>query len=220
VSDGLLFWDVDTQCDFMDPQGALYVPGAEQIDGAVGRLTRFAERHAIPVIADADDHRMTDAEISTEPDWVRTFPPHCMRGTPGAERIEATRLDWTLAVGPERLGAAAIEAALAVEWPRVLILKSQLDVFSNPNTEPILEAFSPRRIVVYGVALDFCVRCLIDGLLERRVPRVTLVTDATRAIRPQEAESLLDRWERAGVELTTTESVLRALARTERTATG
>jgi nicotinamidase/pyrazinamidase len=220
VSEGLLFWDVDTQHDFMDPEGALYVPGAERIGENLERLTGFAERHAIPVIADADDHQLTDAEISTDPDWVRTFPPHCMRGTPGSERIEATRLDWTLTAADERLGSAAIEAALGVEWPRILILKNQLDVFGNPNTRPIVEAFSPRRIVVYGVALDFCVRCVIDGLLACRVPRITLVTDATRAIRPQEAEGLLDRWARAGVELSTTDSLLREVGRTERTAAG
>ena len=216
----LIFWDVDTQWDFMHPDGALYVPGSEEITGNLARLTRTAEARAIPVVADSDDHELRDPEISTEPDFRATFPPHCMRGTEGAERVEATRLDWTLRVGHEPLQEAEIEHALTTSWPRVLILKKELDVFSNPNTEAVLEALRPDRIVVYGVALDFCVRCVVDGLLERDAAQIVVVSDATKAIYPTERELLMRRWEAAGVTLETTEGVLRAIDRTDRLAVG
>jgi len=42
-------------------------------------------------VASADDHELTDPEISDEPDFEYTYPPHCLRGTPGAERVPETK---------------------------------------------------------------------------------------------------------------------------------
>ena len=46
-----LFWDVDTQFDFMYPDGKLYVPGAETIIPNLQCLTSFAAQHQIPIVA-------------------------------------------------------------------------------------------------------------------------------------------------------------------------
>ena len=83
----LIFWDVDTHYDFMKPDGKLYVTGSEDIIPAVQALTDFAHAHRIPIVASADDHEPSDPEISDTPDWKSTFPPHCMRGTPGQRKI-------------------------------------------------------------------------------------------------------------------------------------
>ncbi len=87
-----VFWDVDTQVDFMSPDGKLYVPGAETLAPNLGRLTDYAHANRITIIASADDHVMAHAEISETPDFQDTFPPHCMRGTPG-QRLYGVRLD-------------------------------------------------------------------------------------------------------------------------------
>jgi nicotinamidase/pyrazinamidase len=81
----LLFWDVDTQLDFMRADGALYVPGSEEIIPTVGALTGFAYRRAIRIVASADDHVEGHHELSETPDFVTTFPPHCIRGPRGME---------------------------------------------------------------------------------------------------------------------------------------
>ncbi|HVD32752.1 MAG TPA: cysteine hydrolase family protein, partial [Gemmatimonadales bacterium] len=96
----LIFWDVDTLYDFMRSDGKLYVPGSEEIIPAVKKLTDFAHAHRIPIIASADNHEMSDAEISTSPDWKTTFPPHCMRGTPGQRKIAETELKNPLVIEP------------------------------------------------------------------------------------------------------------------------
>lgn len=216
----LLFWDVDTQVDFMDPAGALYVPGAEQITSNLARLTHKATCLSIPVIADADDHELSDSEICGEPDFQTTFPPHCLRGAPGAERVAATRLEWTLELGHDRRPLAEIRQGVETPWPRVLILKKRLDVFTNPNTDAVFEMLRPRQVVVYGVALDFCVRLLVEGLLDRGQRSIIIITDATKAIYPQIAEQLFRKWTSAGVRLETTESFLRQLEHPSRVAVG
>jgi nicotinamidase/pyrazinamidase len=208
VSVPLLFWDVDTQVDFMSPEGALYVPDAEVLTENLARLTRTAEAMSIPVIADADDHEWSDEEISSDPDFQTTFPPHCMRGTQGAERIPETTLDWTLEVGHEQLASDEIRYGLEQPHPRVLIYKKQLDIFSNPNTDIILEMLAPASVVVYGVAFDFCNRKVVDGLLERGQTGIVVVTDATKPIYPENVGPMLEGWEAQGVTLRTTEQLL------------
>ena len=91
----------------------------------------------------------------------------------------------------------------------ILINKHWFDVFTNPNVLPVVDALSPARIVLYGVALDVCDRYAIEGLLAHRPQiRLALVTDATRAIHPEQGEALLQDWEQRGVELTTAQKVL------------
>ena len=48
MSELLAFFDIDTQIDFMLPQGKLYVPGAEAIIPNLSRLMACAREHAIP----------------------------------------------------------------------------------------------------------------------------------------------------------------------------
>lgn len=214
MSAPLVFWDVDTQFDFLSPEGALYVPEAETLIPNLQRLTELAHELAIPIIADSDDHEWSDDEISDNPDFETTFPPHCMRGTPGARRIPETHQSWTLVAGHQPLGAAQIRVGLDQPHPRVLILKKTLNVFSNPNTETVLEWLRPESVVIYGVALDFCNRLVIEGLLARQQTNIVAVTDATKPIYPEDAQALLAQWEAQGVRLRTTEEVLRGAVST------
>lgn len=207
----VLFWDVDTQVDFLSPDGKLYVEGSDRLIPNLGRLTRAAERHDLPVLASADDHEPGDAEISDDPDFEETFPPHCMRGTAGAERVPATRLPGMTEIGHHALSDEELAEVIAPPPARVLIHKKRFDVFSNVNTERLLAAIDPARIVIYGVALDVCNRYAIEGLLERGRKGLSLVVDATQAIQPERGERLKADWEAQGVSLTTTDAVLDAL---------
>ena len=75
----------------MLPHGKLYVPGAEETAPAMKRLVDAARAAGIPHVASADDHELTDPEIVDDPDFTNTFPPHCLRGTRGAEKIPETQ---------------------------------------------------------------------------------------------------------------------------------
>jgi len=207
----LLFWDVDTQIDFMMPDGRLYVPDAESLIPNLERLTEAARRHGVPVIASADDHLPGDAELSDDPDFDRTYPPHCMHGTEGQRKIAGTAREDLVEIGKEALADDELVARLRPARA-VLLLKDRFDVFSNPNTEPVVELLDPGHIVLYGVALDVCVRQALEGLWRRGHRDLTLVTDATRPIDKAKGESLLQDWRGRGVELATTDEVLARLA--------
>src|SRR5260370_9475945 len=98
----VVFWDVDTQYDFMHAAGKLYVPAAERLIGNLARLTDYAHAHGIRIVASPDDHVMGHAEISDTPDWKPPFPPHCLRGTPGQRKIPETPLREPLLIDPSR----------------------------------------------------------------------------------------------------------------------
>src|SRR5439155_22887206 len=88
----VIFWDVDTQYDFMHADGKLYVPEAERIIANLQRLTDYAHAHGIRIVASADDHVMSHPEISDKPDCHGTFSAHCLRGTTCHKKIPQTAL--------------------------------------------------------------------------------------------------------------------------------
>jgi nicotinamidase/pyrazinamidase len=199
-----VLWDVDTQFDFVSPDGKLYVPGAEQALPAMGRLVEGARKAGIPHVASADDHELSDPEISLEPDLVSLWPPHCLRGTPGAMRLAETQQ-----VDPVVLGETEVDAS----WLRgreFLILKKAYDPFTNPNADRLLELLDPQEIVLFGVATDVCNDAAIRGLLARG-RTVAFVEDASRGLDEARTAACLAAWREGGVRFVTTDEVLDAL---------
>jgi nicotinamidase/pyrazinamidase len=205
----VIFWDVDTQYDFMKADGKLYVPGAEQIIPNLKRLTDFAHGHGIPVVASADDHVPTDPEISATPDWISTFPPHCLRGTPGQRKIPETALHDPLVMAAAKTDAARLAARVRAHQGDFLFTKQRFDVFTNENVAAVLDVLDPQDIVLYGVATDVCDRAAVAGLLERRPhTRLFVVTDAVKGIDKDVSEQLLKEWGEEGVRLIVTREVV------------
>jgi nicotinamidase/pyrazinamidase len=205
----LIFWDVDTLYDFMRSDGKLYVPGSEEIIPALEALTGFAHAHRVPVVASADNHEASDAEISDAPDWSTTFPPHCMRGTPGQLKIAETALKDPLVIEPELEDPGALSHRILAHRGDFILHKRTVDVFTNANVQTLLRTLEPEAIVIYGVATDFCDRYTVEGLL-RHSPRseLFLVTDAIRAIYPEKAGPLLQSWRERGVQEVTSAGIL------------
>ncbi len=134
-----------------------------------------------------------------------------MRGTPGQQKIVETTLRNPLVIEPEPEDPAALAERVRRHDGDILLHKHWFDVFTNPNVLPVVDALSPARIVLYGVATDVCDRYAVEGLLHHRpaIP-LTLVTDAVRAIDPAAGAALLQEWRRRGVRLATSAEVMAA----------
>jgi nicotinamidase/pyrazinamidase len=199
-----LLWDVDTQFDFMLPEGKLYVPGAEETAPAMARLVEGARVAGLVHVASADDHELTDPEISPEPDFLTTYPPHCLRGTRGARKVPETEQ-----VDPVPLGLLPVPDEYVV-GREFLLLKKHFDVFTNPHAARLIELVDPEEILVFGVATDVCDDAAIRGMLERG-RRVRFVEDAARGLDEARTSSCIAAWRTAGVELSTVDEVLSLL---------
>ena len=184
-----VFFDVDTQLDFMYPAGALYVPGAEKIVEQVAALNRFAGAHGIPLVSTMDAHTENDAEF-------QAWPPHCVAGSIGQHKPEATLLSERVVV-PNNLCELAVDGA-----QQILLEKQTFDCFTNVNLTRLLERLGAERYVVYGVVTEICVKLAAWGLLKTG-KRVELVADAVRSLSDAAAAAMTDAFLAAGGVLTT-----------------
>jgi nicotinamidase/pyrazinamidase len=175
-----VFFDIDTQIDFIYPAGALYVPGAERIIPVIAELNRRAPL----VISTMDAHSEDDPEF-------QIYPHHCVVSTCGQQKPPVT-LREKRAMIPSR-----------PEGLQQLILEKQkLDCFTNPNLLPLLAELNADRYVVYGVVTEICVRFAAFGLLKTG-KRVELVTDAVKALDKSAAQKMFSEFTAAGGCLTT-----------------
>lgn len=188
-----ILWDVDTQADFVRAGGKLAVPGAEEALPAMARVVEWARSEGIPHVASADDHELTDDEISDTPDWLTTFPPHCLRGTRGAEKVAETRQE-----DPVPLGLTPVPDKW-LEGREFLLLKKSVDVFTNPHADRLLELLDPDEVIVFGVATDICDDKAVRGLLARG-RRVRFVEDASRGLDEARTAACIADWRAAGVD--------------------
>ncbi len=182
------------------------MPGAEEAVPEMARVVRFAHATGLVHVASADDHELTDPELSETPDFSDTYPPHCLRGTPGAQKIEETAQ-----VDPLPLSHVAYPPGLLASLVRghreILLLKKSFDAFTNPNAEALLAELDPSEVILFGVATDVCNHAAVIGLL-RRGRRVTFVEDASRGLSEERTAACLAQWREAGVAFTTAAEIV------------
>jgi nicotinamidase/pyrazinamidase len=201
----ILFWNVDTQRDFMDEAGALYVQGAKTIRPNLKRLTDIAKDNNIQVVNTGDCHNPFSKEISLTPNFVNTFPPHCLPDEDGIDFIPETRPDTPYNI--DYLVDSDINVEAILRRRNVVIYKDDFDVFiGNRKTANILRVINPELVVVYGVATNVCVDKAVQGLLDRgRI--VYVVLDAIKEVPTISVDTVYNSWKNRGVKLVTVDEV-------------
>lgn len=179
-----VFFDIDTQIDFMYPAGALYVPGAEKILPAVADLNRRAPL----VISTMCSHAEDDPEF-------KVYPHHCVAGTASQQKPQILLREKRSTLPSRAEGAG-----------QLILEKQELDCFSNPYLAPLLAELNADRYVVYGVVTEICVRLCAFGLLKTG-KRVEIVSDAVKALDEADANKILAQFTAAGGYLTTAGAV-------------
>ena len=112
--------DIDTQNDFLNPKGTLYLPGSEQIIPNLKKLFTWAKEKNIPVISTVDSHIPDDPEF-------KEFPPHCVVGTWGHRKIPAALLDdFHVSKIGEKLDENILD-----RYQQVIFQKQTYNIFSN-----------------------------------------------------------------------------------------
>src|SRR5258706_11974790 len=168
-----VYFDIDTQIDFLFPAGSLYVPGAHKLIPALHRLNHHAAKHGHPLVSSMCAHTEDDSEF-------REWPAHCVVGTVGQLKPVETLLEKRAVIGVAP-GEHRIHGA-----EQILLEKNHLDITTSPHFRPLVTRLGADRYVVYGVVTEYCVRFAALALLETGKP-VTLVTDAIQALRAEES---------------------------------
>ena len=201
VSRDYIFWEVDVQRDFMLPGGNLYVPRAEKLLPNIRRLTAPARQGKVFLVSHGCFHTPNDPEF-------KTFPPHCVKGTPGAELVPEA-LTAKVARVPNDASATLPEDLS--QYQQILLEKQTLNVFESRHADELVRRLGKdAEFVVFGVVTEYCVSFAAKGLLERG-RRVAVVQDAIETLKKDDGESTMAELKRLGARLTTTEEALAAL---------
>jgi nicotinamidase/pyrazinamidase len=203
VSRDFIFWEVDVQADFMLPGGKLYVPGAEKLLPNIRRLTDPARQGHVLLVSHGCFHSPNDPEF-------KIFPPHCVRGTDGAELVPEALTDKVFRVPNE--ADAKLPDDLS-RYQQILLEKQTLNIFESRHADALVQRLgSAAEFVVFGVVTEYCVSFAAKGLLERGC-RVAVVRDAIETLKAEDGQKTVAELERLGARITTTDQALSALGR-------
>ena len=201
ISRSVVFWEVDTQADFMLPGGKLYVPGAERLLPNIRRLTDAARQGLVFLVSHGCYHPQDDPEF-------QTFPPHCIKGTEGSAFVPEALTDRVVIVPNET--TAALPRDL-FSYQQILLEKQTLDIFESRHAGKLLKQFGDDvEFVVFGVVTEYCVRFAAKGLLDRG-RRVSVVQDAIETLKVEDGERTVVELEDLGARFFTTADALALL---------
>ncbi|WP_328913713.1 MULTISPECIES: nicotinamidase [unclassified Streptomyces] len=182
---------VDVQNDFCEG-GSLAVPGGGDVAAAITDLigeTAGSYRH---VVATRDNHIDPGDHFSAHPDYVASWPAHCVAGTEGvgfhpnfAPAVASGAVDAVFEKGAHAAAYSGFEG-------------------TDENGEGLAAWLRGRGVTeldVVGIATDHCVRATaLDAAREGFTTRVLL--DLTAGVAPDTTERALTEMREAGVELT------------------
>jgi nicotinamidase/pyrazinamidase len=198
LSRNVVFWEVDTQADFMLPGGKLYVCGAERLLPNIRKLTNLAREGRVFLVSHGCYHSADDPEF-------KTFAPHCIKGTSGAEFVPEALTDKVLTIPNEP--DAQLPRDLS-PYQQILLEKQTLDIFQSRHAEALVERLNPdAEFIVFGVVTEYCVAFAAKGLLERG-RRVSVVQDAIESLKVEDGERTIAELQGLRAKFITTEQAL------------
>lgn len=162
---------VDLQNDFADPSGSLYVPGGEEAIGFINEQIATARGAGATVVYTQDWHPESTPHFEKD---GGIWPVHCVAETKGAELHsdldvidDATRIR-------KGVGGEDGYSAFHVRDP-------ETGEESSTGLASRLENAAIERVVVVGLALDYCVKETALDAAESGFA-TTLLADGTRAV--------------------------------------
>lgn len=182
---------VDVQNDFADPAGSLYVSGGEQVVDTVNAEIAKATSAGAPVVYTQDWHPEHTSHFAKD---GGTWPDHCIQDTWGAAFHPA------LAVAGQilRKGVDGEDG-----YSGFSVRDPESGETSQTALEHMLRELGTERLVVCGLATDYCV---VETVCDARMLGfpVDVVSEAIRAVdlRPGDGEKALQRMGDAGADLT------------------
>lgn len=172
---------VDIQVDFCEG-GALGVTGGNAVADAVAEL--IASDHGYDHIVATRDHHIDPGDhFSNNPDFVSSWPPHCVVGTPG-QSLHPSLVDAGFdAVFDKGSHAAAYSG-----------FEGDADGVSLSDW---LRDRSVTTVDICGIATDYCVRATVMDAV-REGFEVTVLADLTAAVHPDGTQRVLSELSEAG----------------------
>ncbi len=193
----IAFIDIDTQNDFMLPDGALYVKGAEKLIPKIEKAINFAKLNRIKIFSSLDTHMENDPEF-------KDFPPHCVRGSYGWEKVRGTLLKRHSIITFEEI------SEIDLDYPQLLFEKNKFSIFSNLNFKKVLSSLDIKSVFVFGVATEYCVKSSALDFVKNGY-RTFVIEDLIRGVDEESSKKALDEMKKMGVKFLNLNEVIKKL---------
>lgn len=173
---------VDVQNDFCEG-GALAVEGGAALAAALDRLLHDEHGYDV-VVATRDHHIDPGGHFSDTPDFVDSWPPHCVVGTPGVELHPNLTFDGFEAI----FDKGEYEAAYSG-------FEGSAD---GVRLADFLRDRGVTEVDVCGIATDHCVRATAEDAHAEGF-ETTVLLPLTVAVTPDNLPALVEAWTDAGI---------------------
>lgn len=193
--------DMNTQCDFLLPRGALPVCNRKSIVPNIQKLMNWARIQRLPIISSLEAHR------PGEP--IKGLPLHCVDRTKGQKKLPFTLM-------PKRVllfGDNTIDVPLDIfrKFQQVIFTKRDRDFLNNPKADRLVNSIDVNHVVLFGVVTEYCIKSAALGLLTRR-HRVVVVTDSCGHWSAADQELSFRQMDAKGALLVTTDELISGAA--------
>ncbi|MDO5736864.1 MAG: nicotinamidase [Propionibacteriaceae bacterium] len=176
---------VDVQNDFCEG-GSLAVPGGAAVAEAIDDM--LAEAHGYDlVVATRDHHIDPGAHFSDEPDFVDSWPPHCVVGTAGVEFHPNLGFREFAAIFDKGEYSAAYSGFEGADHDN-----------DDVSMEDFLKEHEVTEVDICGIATDHCVKATALDALEAGF-ETTVLLGMTAAVTPGNVDGLVEQWSDAGI---------------------
>jgi nicotinamidase/pyrazinamidase len=177
------------------------VPGAERLLPNIRRLTDATRQGRVFLVSHGCYHTKDDPEF-------KTFPPHCVKGTPGSAYVPEAMTEKVVTIPNE---AEAKLPSDLTRYQQIHLEKQTLNIFESRHADELVKRLpKDAEFVVFGVVTEYCVRFAAKGLLERG-RRVCVVEDAIETLKPADGERTVAELKALGAKFITTDQALAQL---------
>ena len=197
-ADQTIFYDINTQRDFILHDGKFHLEGAENLVPKWKAITDLARDQKVKIVCSVDCHLRGDTQLKS---WGGPYPDHCMAGTTGQQKIAETVPLNPLMLENREYTPDEIQKILDHEGEIVFRRQQFEKLADNPHLSAILRlVLRPYQdIVMYGVYTEACVAREITALIGVG-PKLHLITDAV-AVVGGESPTFNEKLKQEGVEL-------------------
>jgi nicotinamidase/pyrazinamidase len=197
-ADQTIFYDINTQRDFILPDGKFHIPGAEKMVPAWKVITDLARDQKVQIVCSVDCHTPGDPILKS---WGGPYPDHCLAGTPGQQKIDETAPLNPMMLENKEYTPDEIQKVLTHKGEIVFRRQQFEKLADNAHLSAILRlVLRPYKdIVMYGVYTETCVDREISAIVNVG-PKLHLLRDAV-AIVGGESPTFNAKLQQEGVEL-------------------
>ena len=186
---------IDVQKDFCEG-GSLACDGGAAVAGKISSYIRANRDNYDLVIASRDWHTPNDSNAGhfppagIEPDFVTTWPLHCIAGTPGAEyhpNLDTDLIDVHIKKGQGANGYSIFDGITE----------------TGVGFSQFLESEGITEVDVVGIATDYCVRASsLDSIKAGLTVRV--ISSLTAGVSAESTEKAIDEMVDTGITVVAT----------------